>query len=385
MQYFTEQASSHREALDRIQVKYGSQAKILTQRSVRFGGFFGMFAREGVELSGYISQEKSRAPRMEEEKQKILKNVRDEQTIQQVLEEVQKLQMKIDSAPAAERVVDDHESLVKIEELLFENDFTQLFVRETMSRLRREISLDDLDDFKAVQDRVVDWIAEAVHIIEPTFETRPKVLVLVGPTGVGKTTTIAKLAAIHGLGTSGNQTKRVRMITIDNYRIGARQQIETYGEIMGIPVSCAESYDDLRRQIALAQDADLILIDTIGKSPKDYIKLAEMRELLDAGGSRAQVLLALSATTKTADIGEILQQFEPFHFEAIALTKLDETMRIGNMISVLSAKNKGIAYITDGQVVPQDIEVASVSRILMHLDGFIVDQEHIEALYGVKV
>ena len=231
---------------------------------------------------------------MEEERQKILKNVRDEQTIQQVLEEVQKLQVKIDTAPAAERVVDDHESLVKIEELLLENDFTQLFVRETMSRLRREISLEELDDFKAVQDRVVDWIAEAVQIVEPTFETRPKVLVLVGPTGVGKTTTIAKLAAIHGLGTSGNQTKRVRMITIDNYRIGARQQIETYGEIMGIPVSCAESYDDLRRQIALAQDADLILIDTIGKSPKDYIKLAEMRELLDAGGSRAQVLLAFS-------------------------------------------------------------------------------------------
>ena len=146
-------------------------------------------------------------------------------------------------------------------------------------------------------------------------------------------------------------------------------QAEQLREIMGIPVACVESYKELEQKINLFQDADLILVDTIGKSPKDYMKLAEMREMLDACGTNSEVYLAMSATTKISDVKEILRQFEPFNYKSIILTKLDETMRIGNIISVLSENNKSLTYLTDGQVVPQDIEEVTSKRLMRTVEG----------------
>ena len=384
MQYFTETAYTHTEALHSIREKYGDRAKVLTHRSIRMGGFMGLFTREGVELTGYISQEKRAGgvKDIEDEKNKILSTVRNDQTIQLVLKEVQEIKQRMSSETHVDR--EQHESVQRIEELLIQNDFSIRFIRNTLARIKKEFSLEALDDFYGVQDRVIEWIGESIQLFDETFNIKPKIIVLVGPTGVGKTTTIAKLAAIHGISGSGTRPKSVRMITIDNYRIGARQQIETYGDIMNIPVACVETCSELRKQLALYQDTDLVLIDTIGKSPKDYMKLAEMRELLDACGSTAQVYLAVSATTKTADLTEILQQFEPFKYEALVLTKLDETMHIGSLVSALMERNKPIAYITDGQVVPQDIAKATVTDLLMHLDGFRVDQERVGALFDGK-
>jgi flagellar biosynthesis protein FlhF len=348
------------------------------------GGFLGFFTREGVELTGYISQEPrgARDKDLEEEKKKILSTVRNDQTIQMVLKEVQEIKQQMASETPADQ--EQHPTIQRMEELLIRNDFSVKYIRQIVARIKKEFSLDALVDFDGVQDRVVEWIGEEIRLFNETFSVKPKIVVLVGPTGVGKTTTIAKLAAIHGIAGNGVRPKSVRMITIDNYRIGARHQIETYGDIMGIPVACVETYQELRKQIALYQDVDLILIDTIGKSPKDYMKLAEMRELLDACGSAAQVYLAVSATTKTADLAGILQQFEPFKYEALVLTKLDETMHIGSLVSALVERNKPLAYVTDGQVVPQDISKATITDLLMHLDGFRVDQERIAAVFDGK-
>jgi len=206
--------------------------------------------------------------------------------------------------------------------------------------------------------------------------------VLVGPTGVGKTTTIAKLAAMYGIDPYGSRKRDIRVLTIDNYRIGARQQIETYCQIMGIPVSFVESAEDMKKQLALAAECDMVFIDTIGKSPRDFRRLGEMNELLSICGPRARVHLALSATTKTVDVAEIATQFEPFKYEAVVITKLDETTRAGNVISILSDRDKPISFTTNGQRVPQDIERASVLELLLHLEGFGVSREQLEQTYG---
>ena len=199
---------------------------------------------------------------------------------------------------------------------------------------------------------------------------------------MGKTTTIAKLAAIHAVGIGGGRPQSVRMITIDNYRIGARQQIETYGDIMGVPVSCVETADDLRKTIAMHSDADLVLVDTVGKSPRDAVRLAEMQRVLAACGPKAETHLALSATTKASDMIQIMRQFEPFDYKAVVITKLDETNRIGNAVSALAERGKSVSYITNGQSVPQNIERARVTRLLMNLEGFRVDRPRLEARYG---
>jgi flagellar biosynthesis protein FlhF len=180
----------------------------------------------------------------------------------------------------------------------------------------------------------------------------------------------------------GGRPLSVRMITIDNYRIGARQQIETYGGIMGVPVSCVETAEDLRKTVAMHSDADLILVDTVGKSPRDAVRLAEMQRLLSACGPGAEVHLALSATTKASDMVQIMRQFEPFDYKAVVITKLDETNRIGNAVSALAERGKPISYLTTGQSVPQDIERARATRLLMNLEGFRPDRSRLEARYG---
>ena len=369
MQYFTEQGLSHKETLDKIRMKHGDNAKILTHRSVRMGGFLGFFTREGVEMTGYISENpvKARKLDLEEEKRKILATVKGDQTLQQVLKEVQDIKERISNGgtPSAE-----HPCIAKIEDLLARNDFTLPFIREMTERLKRELSYEELDDFNALRSRISEWIAESIIVSDERWEKKPKVMILVGPTGVGKTTTIAKLAAVFAIGGKGRKPLNVRMITIDNYRIGAKKQIETYGEIMGIPVACVETYQDLEKKLMLFQDSDVILIDAIGKSPNDSRKLAEMKEMLDAAGGEADVYLAVSATTKASDLEEIMRQFEPFRYRSIVLTKLDETVKIGNIVSVLASGRKPLAYYAVGQVVPQDIEEASAERLLEKLEGF---------------
>jgi flagellar biosynthesis protein FlhF len=337
----------------------------------------------GAETNRYSAENarmQRKPPDLEEEKKKILANLnKGDPTLQLVLSEVRTIKEKME-ASASRSGGEDHPTVARIAELLSINDFSPAFARGILERVKKEFSLDALDDFDSVQDRVVDWIGESVRLYKDEgFQARPRVMVLVGPTGVGKTTTIAKLAAVYGLGGAGARPLSVRMITIDNYRIAARQQIETYGNIMGIPVSCVETFDDLRKTIALyAQDVDLILVDTIGKSPRDVVKLAEMKQLLAACGSTADVHLALAATTKSSDMREILQQFEPFGYRSIIVTKLDETIRVGNVVSALSERGKSVSYVTDGQRVPQDIERASVVRFLINLEGFRVDRRRVD-------
>lgn len=413
MQYFTEQASTHREAIQKIRSRYGERAKVLTHRTIRMGGVFGLFTREGVELSGYLSPEdagksvsrsrergaperkgrerdsgegstspasggeRSSRDKVQEEKQKILENVRGESTMQKVLEEVQSLKEQLGNTSAAGSASpqDEIPVLRSVEELLADNDFSHSFISMIAGKIRSTLSMEELEDEERVQERVLEWIGENIPLYENFDNKKKKILILIGPTGVGKTTTIAKLAAIHSIGTKGERAKDVRIITIDNYRIGAKQQMKTYAEILEVPFSGVENHEELKKKIALYRDADLILIDTIGKSPKDYINLAKMREVLEACGGKAEIHLALSATTKASDIKEVLQQFEPFSYSSVILTKLDETMRVGNVISVLWERGKKVSYITDGQGVPDDIERAGVVRFLKTLEGFSLPPE----------
>jgi len=278
----------------------------------------------------------------------------------------------------------EHPTLLRMSELLRQNEFSQSYVSDLMQRARGELSLEALNDPELAQTRFLEWIGESIKIY-PAVQREPRktgethsarILVLVGPTGVGKTTTIAKLAANYGLDKdTGYLCRSVRMVTIDAYRVGAQHQLEKYGTIMGIPVSFPANCRDLQREIDLHREvADLILIDTIGRSPKDSKGIGEMKQFLDACGSKAEIHLALGAGTKTGDLTHIMQQFEPFNYKAVLLTKLDETRHVGNVVSALAEKDKPVSYITHGQT-PWDIRKADVVKFLANLEEFRVDKE----------
>jgi len=316
-----------------------------------------------------------------------------EETQRKFLEELKELRdefrEKMELKNSAKK--EEHDSIVRMGQILRQNSFGERYIVNLLERARKELPLDTLEDFSAVQDKFLEWIGESVKIYKIqdkpqkiSLERNPRILVLVGPTGVGKTTTVAKLAAVYGR-KPGCRQLSVRIITIDSFRIGGSDQMKKYGDIMDIPVFHPDNRRDLRKEIdLLREEADLILVDTVGRSPRDSAKLGEMKELLDACGSTAEIHLVISASTQICDIENILRQFEPFHYQAVLLTKLDETTNVGNVISALKDRDKPVSYITNGQGVPKDIKKADVIWFLTNLEGFRVDREKMEERFPVN-
>ena len=397
MEYFTIQGATPREALATMKRLYGPDARIHSHRPVRMGGVLGLFAREGVEITGFVEpstpeRTTPEATALDGERRKILHRAASGSGLQRLAEEVAALRSRLDeSLPEGAEIAlreTGHPQLDALDALLLRNDFAAHVRRRLIDQVRAEFPLSKLDDLAAVHQYVVRQIGRDLRLAAPLAEAvgaaaGPRICTVVGPTGVGKTTTIAKLAALHAMGGSAEASDcRVRIVTIDNYRIGARQQIETYGEIMRIPVTAAETADELKKAIALGQDAELIFIDTVGRSPGDYSHLAEIRSLLDVVGRQGSTQLVVSATTKYADLEEIMRQFEPFAYDGVIVTKLDETTTIGNVLSVLGATRKPVSYCCDGQVVPQDIAPASVLHLLLSLAGFRLERRSLEEEFG---
>ena len=395
MHYFTVRGSTSQEALAEMMQRYGPDACIQSHRTVRVGGVLGLFTRAAVEITGYVegrTADPAVPPPTDDTTRAPARKAPAAASLGKLLEEVTALRARLDeSLPSGSEVTvqrDDHPSLAELRALLAANDFAAPMRGRLIGAVRSRLPLSDLQDQAAVHQFVMRRVADELAIAAP-LERRPapadgpRVCTLVGPTGVGKTTTIAKLAAIHGLGNDG-PAPRVRIVTIDNYRIGARQQIETYGEIMRIPVTSAETADEVKKAIALGSDAEMIFIDTVGRSPTDYARMAEMRSVLDAVGRGGTTQLVVSATTKFADLLHILRQFEPFGYDSVIVTKLDETSSVGNVISALADARKPVSYLCNGQVVPQDIAPASTLRLLLNLDGFRLDRTMLEQEFGER-
>ena len=200
------------------------------------------------------------------------------------------------------------------------------------------------------------------HLIRFTGTLRlkknaPRIIALVGPTGVGKTTTTAKLAAMYAL----NRGSKVALITMDIFRVGAVEQLKTYTKIMGIPLEVASTPKELERAVERHGDCDLILVDTAGRSHKDTEKLDEMKGFLE--GIQSDIYLCLSATTKDRELQEILKRFSAFEISKVVFTKLDECESFGCIVNLLLKANLQIAYFTTGQRVPEDIEVATSDKL----------------------
>jgi len=186
----------------------------------------------------------------------------------------------------------------------------------------------------------------------------PRIIALVGPTGVGKTTTAAKLAAMYAL----NKGNKVALITMDIFRVGAVEQLKTYSRIMGIPLEVASTPKELEKAVEKHSACDLIVIDTAGRSHKDKEKLDEMKNFLE-DKIPMEVYLCLSATTKDRELEEILNRFRIFQISKVVFTKIDECESFGNMVNLLMKDNLQIAYFTTGQRVPEDIEIATPAKL----------------------
>ncbi|MCL2230841.1 MAG: flagellar biosynthesis protein FlhF [Treponema sp.] len=414
MEIFIQQGESKNDCMLKIASKYNRQFQILSQKEIRVGGFLGLFSKPGIEVEYFFPQHRvsanagihpngagvhsnaaamyglnrHTAQDLEAEKKKVLaaangaKQQQNEaaaggrESANAILEMLNDIKNKVENTHRKE----DHPSFVRVSDLLKANDFSQNYIAGMLEKLKKELSMEQLENLDTVANKLIEWIGESISVYkEEDVMRKPRIMVLIGPTGVGKTTTLSKLAAGYGIGTDENKAIDVKMITIDQFRICAEEQLKTIGSIMQMPVSGVGNKQDLRKEIALlSEGTDLILIDTIGKSPKDSAKIGEMKELLDGCPKSAEYHLVISAATKTSDMINIMQQFEPFNYKSVIITKMDETEHTGNVISAIAEKRKCVSFVTDGQNLAEDIKRASVVRFLVSLEGFKINREKIE-------
>lgn len=278
-----------------------------------------------------------------------------------------------------------HKSIKQIEELLEQNAFSFSYINMIEEKIRNKFSLDQLDNFDLVEQYVVDWIGESISVAKQSHFRPPHVFILVGPTGVGKTTTLVKLAAqfVREYAMQQNGKPNICFITTDSMRVGAMEQLERWGKHMNSRVFKAERADDLKFIYEENRsNMDAIFIDTSGFSPKDAAHLAQMQLLLQVPAMNPDIYLTVMASTKVRDLQNIMQNYEPFGYKSVIITKCDESEELGNIISVLHEKHKSVSYITDGQVASKDIHKAKIVNFLIRLENFKVDRVHIEEKFG---
>jgi flagellar biosynthesis protein FlhF len=267
-----------------------------------------------------------------------------------------------------------------------ENEFSLSYIRMIEEKIRNDFSLEQLDNFDLVERRVIDWIGESISIAKESVFRPPHVFIIVGPTGVGKTTTLVKLAAqfVKTYATS-HEGKRpeICFITTDSMRVGAMEQLERWGKHMGSRVYKAERAEDLKTLYDENRaNMDAIFIDTSGYSPNDGDHIGSMKVLLDVPSMRPDVYLAVTASSKARDLENIFKNYEPFGYNSVIVTKCDESNQYGNVISVLHKKHKSISFITNGQIVAKNIVAANPVDFLVRLENFNIDRNHIEDKFG---
>ena len=230
------------------------------------------------------------------------------------------------------------------------------------AKLARDIAgeLPHGNKIETAWDDAIAGMAKRLQTTNDDIIDKGGIVALVGPTGVGKTTTIAKLAARYAL---RRGVRHVGLITTDNYRVGAHEQLRTYGRLLDIPVRSALTKEELQTHLADLADKDLVLIDTAGMSQRD-LRISEQLSVLKEAKVNIKVYLVAAATSQRAGIEEVINIFRNIELDGCILTKLDEAASIGQAIGAIIEKNLPVAYFSDGQRVPEDIHLARADKLV---------------------
>lgn len=375
-------AATHDEAYSMVRKKFGDNATIISTSEVPVKGVLGIFKRKQIKMTVSISDDdylkfykdqlgildlaqKTKVP----SGSKAVVEKEKENTMQLMLEKLDKLERKIESKEKKEFKEEEHKSIRELRDILIMNEFSENFIAEIVENIKNTLPISKIEDRIEVQKYAYHFlenkIAKIIGSDEKFYHSNKNVVILVGPTGVGKTTTIAKIAANAHI----NEKKEVELITIDGFRIGAKHQLKIYADYLQMNLHFAEDNLQVGKAVTLST-ANLILVDTIGRSQQDGIKLAEMRSMLKIKNIPSNFLLVISATTKSREVRNIFKNFSIFDYDQVIITKNDESDTIGSIISAAIEYNKKILFCTVGQKVPTDIEKASIGNLMNRIVGF---------------
>jgi flagellar biosynthesis protein FlhF len=258
------------------------------------------------------------------------------------------------------------EELFRLFTELLDAELGEDTARELIESVRNDPRIAGITDPRLLKARVTEMIENDIRVAGPIMITpgRCRLAALIGPTGVGKTTTIAKLAANFRL----KEKRRVGLITVDTYRIAAVEQLRTYADIIDLPMHVVSTLREMRETIKQMSHLDLILLDTAGRSPKDEVRIQELKAFLGEAGAD-EVHLVISSVAAARTLQQTAERFAAAGATAMILTKLDEATGLGNVLPLVRSSGLPISYLTDGQNVPDDIQTADARRLAATILG----------------
>ncbi len=358
------------EALKQVKMEFGNDAVILTTKRFQKNDGFGIFSKPWVEVVAAVDFKN------DEYKDNNGKNSFVElEPIKAEIENLKKLLMENISLNSELNEIKKMITILMKQSGIYEGDtlsdnFISIYEDMIMQDVDRDLAYKLLENLAFEIGENAEKISierlkrvlqiklrEKIKIYEEVKNfKKPKLIAFVGPTGVGKTTTLAKLAAKYSL----IQKKKTALFTLDTYRVAATEQLKIYGKILKTPVVILENKKDFFNKLCHFEDYDYILIDTAGRSHRDSFYIKKLKETLKGS---IEIHLTLSATTKNKDLDEIIARFSIMPYSYLLFTKLDESSTFGNILTKAIETSKPLSYFTTGQRVPEDIELASVDKL----------------------
>lgn len=362
------------EAIKKIRGEFGPDAIIIDSKPIRNKGIRGLFQKKIIEVVAAYEPDKSKPlgrrevtkpakePKVEEKKDL------QQEKIDQLSKQLESLQDTVTAFSNKIRIANKETTLTFTPEVL--ELYNRLLEQDVKEDLAKEICVQtqDISTKKAIEYRSVarqlikDMMGEPAPFKVKNFKRN--VLMFAGPTGAGKTTTLAKLASMFAL----EQNLNVGLINMDTYRIGAIEHINIYADIMDIPLKTAYNADELKEAVKSFEDKDIVLIDTAGKTMGDEGYKKEIEEYIGAG-EVDDIILVVSATTGNKACKEIFDNFSFVDEYKLIITKLDELSVWGSVLNISDYSKHPPSYITQGQNVPDDIYEADLPGIALSICG----------------
>lgn len=390
------EASSETEAMLLVKEELGKDAIIMNIKTIKPKGVYRLFKKSSVEVTAALDdsvKEKVVAkpdftsgfnPSYAEAHKRgdilqdltsndVEKPADDPSAIEEKLDKLQSLlvhQMeqneKLVKETQIEKDVFDIPCVKLIFEQLIENDVTKEnateIIKEIENRIEKDSSVDNV--LSHVYQKIVLKLGQPKSITLDENET--KYVFFIGPTGVGKTTTIAKIASSMKI----QNKAKVALVTLDTYRIAAVEQLRTYANILNIPLKVVYSNDELQGMKEEFKDYDVVLVDTAGRSHKNEDQVADIRDMFEiTSEDLREIYLVLSATTKYKDLLQIIETYKKIASFNLIFTKLDETLAWGNILNIRMLTQAPLSYTTWGQNVPDDIGRINAQKIAKQLLG----------------
>ncbi|MDY6820648.1 MAG: flagellar biosynthesis protein FlhF [Deferribacterota bacterium] len=376
-----------KEAISIIKKDLGPEAVILTTRKIVKNNMFGLFSRPLLEVTAAVDYSRETSKNKDLNKDNYKSNYKKEDKLykdnqvdidkftevlktlgltkfENLINDIQSIKYQLAEMKnfmSKQSVVDLNPHIEEFYRLLIRNGLDEVIAYKLLKKLENRVE-NDIGRLK-LKNIIMHLLAEITPISKDSFEDiRGGALIIGGPTGVGKTTTVAKLAAIL----AAKKQKKVGVISLDTFRIGAIEQLKIYAEIIEVPFFVVNTPEQLRDILNKCNDYDYLLIDSIGRSQYENSQIRELRRYMDVAPN-IKIALVLSMSGNHEELYDTFDRYNNLKPDYLIFTKLDETKYFGPLVNMPIIKKAPLLFLTDGQNVPEDLEIPNGKKIAKYI------------------